>query len=400
MTPIFSAGRDPLSLALINSRNTTLAWLAAFEASRRVAVPVDPAEFDPPAWLAAHVGWFQEYWVARNLRRAQGARGGLAQTRLSSIDDSADQRLDPRLVARPARWSSPAADLAPVRLFLMQTLETTLDLLARAPETDDGLYFFRLALAHEDRVGETLAEHAQAANLPWQAWPEPRPGWPARAHREPMWFGAQRWCLGADEGARFVADAESGREEISVPEFEIDAQAVSWAQYTEFAIDGGYDDAQWWTDQGWQWLQAGGRRAPRYVEQMRHGVLARRGGQVRQLPLQQPAMHVSFHEAQAWCRWAGRRLPTEVEWEIAARTGGAPRGWVWGDVWEWTAGRARLLDGAKPGPAYWPESLDACARVLRGASGLTSPRLRDPQARRFELPEGDARFVGFRSCSA
>jgi gamma-glutamyl hercynylcysteine S-oxide synthase len=101
---------------------------------------------------------------------------------------------------------------------------------------------------------------------------------------------------------------------VALPEFEIDAQAVSWTRYAEFVADGGYDEAQWWSAEGWAWVQAEGRRAPRWVEQMRQGVLVHRHGQLQRAGSAQAAVHVSRHEAQAWCRWAGRRLPTEAEW--------------------------------------------------------------------------------------
>jgi gamma-glutamyl hercynylcysteine S-oxide synthase len=401
--------RDELSLALIESRNVTLAWLAAFEAAHRLAPAAGREHFDPPAWSAANVGWFQEYWIARNLRRGRGAMPGSGgvQTRLSSIDGEADRRLDPRQSSRSQRWLLPQADVAAVRLYLMQTLETTLDLLARAGDTDGdsddtALYVFHLALAYEDEAGERMAAQAQSAELPAGAGPGPRPIWPTRSPRDPLWFASQRWCLGAGGRRGFVRDADSGREEIAVPEFEIDAQPVNWAQYSEFVLDGGYDDSQWWTEPGWAWVQAGERRAPRYVEQIRGGLRVRRGGGTVQLPPLQALMHVSHCEAQAWCAWAGRRLPTEVEWDLAAIAGGAPRGFVFGDVREWTAGRARLLDGARPGPAFDPLELgtdDAPHRVQRGWSRWTPARLQDPGHRHFAAPDDDTGFSGFRSCA-
>jgi formylglycine-generating enzyme required for sulfatase activity len=110
-------------------------------------------------------------------------------------------------------------------------------------------------------------------------------------------------------------------------------------------------------------------------------------------------VHITRHEAQAWCNWAGRRLPAEPEWDIAARTG-ASRGWVWGDVFEWVAGSARAWPGAPP-PA--PGTLDppppgGCG-VLRGASFATRPRWHHPQARRFVSPDSDTIFSGFRSAA-
>jgi iron(II)-dependent oxidoreductase len=113
--------------------------------------------------------------------------------------------------------------------------------------------------------------------------------------------------------------------------------------------------------------------------------------------------HVSWYEADAWCRWARRRLPTEVEWEIAA-SGGGSRGLVWGDVHEWVAGRARRWSAdaptwAPPSVCDVPQALMHAQRVMRGASVLTVPRLKHPKARWFASPEHDTAFVGFRSCA-
>jgi formylglycine-generating enzyme required for sulfatase activity len=112
-------------------------------------------------------------------------------------------------------------------------------------------------------------------------------------------------------------------------------------------------------------------------------------------------MHVSRFEAEAWCRWAGRRLPTEPEWERAAATA-ASRGFVWGEVFEWVAGSARAWPGHAPTPAALDPVEAAVARrdgVLRGAAWCQAPRTRHPKARRFMAPGADSAFVGFRSCA-
>ncbi len=113
----------------------------------------------------------------------------------------------------------------------------------------------------------------------------------------------------------------------------------------------------------------------------------------------QPVVHVNAHEAEAWCRWAGRRLPSEVEWEVAAHQG-ASRGFRWGEVWEWTASSFRPYPGFEAHP--WRDYSQPCFdthRVLRGASVATPRRLRDPKFRHFALPARDELFSGFRSCA-
>ena len=392
------AGKGLLSLALMDARNHTLRWFGVFEEAQRAsgqAVAATP-ELDPPLWTLGHVGWFQERWIARNVQRQRGEAADASGPRLASIEPRADDVFDPRCHGRAERWAVALPDATGLRGYLAETLEATLDLLAGAGDSDAALYFYRLALLHEDRLCEALAACAQALQLnaaaaPWQ----PRS---ALAPRDPIGFGAQRFMLGSAPGG-LVPPGERWAHEVQLPEFEIDAQALSWARYAEFAADGGYDDAQWWTGEGWDWVRAQGRRAPRYVEQLRHGVLLQRLGQMQRVGAAQAAVHVSRHEAQAWCRWAGRRLPTEPEWELAATTGAA-RGFVWGEVFEWVGGSARAWPG---GPAQLPgfapaPPLGSCG-VLRGASWMSRARCKHPRARRFVPPQHDAAFCGFRSCA-
>ena len=389
------AGRDVLSLALMDARNRSLRWCAAFEAA--AGLP-SSAEFDPPLWLIGHLAWFQEAWIARNVQRQRGVRCDPRGTRLASIDPRADDRCDPAATSRQARWASPPPDAQTLRDYLAATMEVTLELLESAADSDDALYFYRLALFHEDRCTEALAEIAQATGVapPAGLLREAAAG----AAREPLLFPATHWALGAaSDGGGFVFDNEKWAHQVALPEFEIDAQPVSWAQYTEFTEDGGYDDARWWSADGWPWLQREGRRVPRHVEQMRAGVLQRRFGAVQRVPLAQPVSHVAWYEADAWCRWAGRRLPVEAEWDLAAHSG-APRGFRWGGVREWTAGSLRAWPGFTPDPwSVIPPSVFGAHKAVRGASWATPARLRDPALRSALPPQHDLAFTGFRSCA-
>jgi iron(II)-dependent oxidoreductase len=383
-----------LQLALMDARNRTLGWLSAFD-GLQFSSAFDG--FDPPWWLAGHAGWMQEWWVARNLQRGRGEASDPAATRLPSVLTQADALFDPARTSRHKRWLVNAPADSVLRQYLADTLDTTLDLLDKAGTDDAALHVYRQALRHEDRLGERLAVLVQALDLAperQQALAE-RGLWPAlpgRARREPLVLGGQRFLLGSP-AAGWVPAEERWAHEVQVPEFEIDVQPVCWSQFAEFVDDGGYDDRRWWTPAGWDQLEASGRRAPRYVEQVSGGVLARRGGRLQRLPGAQAVLHVSAHEAEAWCRWAGRRLPSEAEWELAATLAGA-RGFAWGEVAEWVAGSARAYPG---GPA-WPDAADG-TRVQRGASAWGSLRLRHPRARQAVAGARDEGFVGFRSCA-
>ncbi len=405
------AGRELLSVALIDSRNRLLRLLALDESTGALR-------------LAALAGWFQEYWIARHVQRQRGEACDPSAPRLAGVEPAAERWIE----AGQTQTPSPQA----LRAYLQNTLETTLELLASSDESDAGLCFFRLALLHEDRLGEALALDLGAGN------PQARP------QRAALWFPGQRWPLGSPAGG-LVPWSERWAHEAAVPEFEIDAQPVNWSQFVEFADDGGYDRQELWDDEGWSWLQglAGqghARRAPRDVEQMRGGVLVlRRLDVARSIPLGpapapgaaprvtlqraaagQPVLQVSRFEAQAWCTWAGRRLPTEPEWELAACTAES-RGYVWGEVLEWVAGGARAWPGAGVVPPGHTEAglgarLDDLAvvaagggsgpgvpgqrgGVLRGATGACHPRWRHPKARRFARLSDDIGPIGFRSCA-
>ena len=365
------ADRELLSLALIHSRNRTLAWLAALESE------------PDAAWLAGHAGWWQERWIARNVERARGAAADAQRAPLASIEPVAD-----------ACWSQPLAHAAAppplpeIRAYLAETLEVTLDLLGRTDEGDDALHWFRAALFEEDALVLRFAALAQRQRVAVAPLLPERVRRPVRA---PLWFAAQRWALGSVPGG-YVPPAERWAHDEPVPEFEIDAQPVTWQQFAEFVQDGGYDEPQFWSEAGAAWLQAQGRRTPRDVEQLRHGVLLQRFGQLVRAPAGEAASMLAWHEADAWCRWAGRRLPTEVEWELAASQG-ASRGVTWGDVPEWTAGRARAWPG---GPVVADAPL---LRVQRGVVWLEPRRLAHAKARRFVAAEDDEGFAGFRSCA-
>lgn len=396
-----AAGKGALSLALMDARNHTLRWVTAFEKAlggtelRLPTAVQGVAGVNPLRWTIGHLGWFQEFWIARNPQREHGEQCDSTLPRLASVLTDADLFFDPAITSPTERWQLALPELQAVRQYLFDTLETTLELLEGTPDADDALYFYRLALFHEDRHSEALATLAQEVGFD-SGLLSPLT---ALAARPPLYFPATRWQLGMPHGG-FVFDNEKWAHEVVIPAFEIDARPVSWAQYCEFVEDGGYDMASHWCAAGWAWVQEQARRTPRHVDQMRQGVLQRRFGRLDRVPMTHPAVHVSWFEADAWCRWAGRRLPAEVEWEAAAHQG-ATRGFRWGDVWEWTASTFRPYPGFEAGPVRdFSVPAFGSHKVLRGASFATRGRLRSAKVRNFELPGYDQGFVGFRSCEA
>jgi gamma-glutamyl hercynylcysteine S-oxide synthase len=401
--PIRSAGKDLLSLALMDARNHTLHQMGQLEANLKTLRGPDAfagASLPEPQWLLGYLGWFQEWWIGRNTQRDLGERCPAQPTRLASIEPRADAWYNPALSTAAQRRAQAVPDMQTVKSYLLETLEATLELLEKTQEHDDNLYFYRLALAREDQIAEQLAVLAQARGLRMQL-----PASPLYAARQPLCMPATQWQLGAPAGG-FAWDNERAVHTVQVPECEIDAQPVSWAQYVEFIDDGGYDDSAHWSIAGWQWLQecaAGeGRRGPRFVDQIgvaSGAVLLTRFGTAQRAAGAASATHMTWYEADAYARWAGRRLATEVEWEIAANKAHG-MGFRWGDVWEWTANTFRPYPGFVPGPwaSYSGKNFERC-KVLRGGSFATRARMKQPSFRGFALPQSDGGFWGFRTCA-
>ncbi len=204
--------------------------------------------------------------------------------------------------------------------------------------------------------------------------------------------------LGAPRSPGFVFDNEKWAHPVYVPAFVMDSTLVSNTQYVEFIADGGYEKSQFWTASGRAWLMQQACSAPRdWLRDGRHW-RCERFGLLMTLNPGEPVRHVNLFEAQAYCAWAGRRLPTESEWEFAALTGHPALRWC--DLWEWNCSPFEPFPGFVA-DAYREYSAPSFAthQTLRGASFATPSRARSPKFRNFFLPERSDMFVGFRTCA-
>ena len=393
------ASGDLLAAALQGSRRDTQAAFDRALAATAGQVPQRP-ELNPPLWELGHIGWFQAWWLGRNPARAQGWRADPDVARPPSADDAL---YDSSRVPHARRWQLPMPDAAATRRALAAQLDQTLTLLRGAHADDAALYFFRLALLHEDMHHEAALYTAQS--LGWTVEDSRWQPQPLAEANPALKIGASTLRLG-DPGAGFAFDNEWGPHTLSLRPYEIDSQVQRWADYLPFVEAGGYQNARWWSGEGNAWLaqQSAAQTPlpplPRYLRRAGDGGWQQqRGGRWLSLDPALPACHLSCFEAQAWCAWAGRRLPTEAEWQHAAC--GHADNFDWGAVWEWTASPFLPYPGFVAHPyrdysAPWFGS----RRVLRGASFGTQPRLHHPHYRNFFTPERSDIFAGFRSCRA
>jgi iron(II)-dependent oxidoreductase len=355
--PLLSLEKD-----LVASRERLARITAAFAGERQLGPKL--AIVNPPQWEIGHLGWFQERWCLRV--RPDGSLK-------KSLLEGADELYDSSTVAHDTRWDLPLPSLEATRKYLANVLERVRERLHREPDNEALRYFVRLATFHEDMHGEAFHYTCQTLG-----YPDPLGGAElARdSRRGDIEFKGRKFNLGATPAdGEFVFDNEKWAHEVEIKPFRISASPVSNAQYREY-VEGGGKPPRYWKKVGGTWME-------------------RRFDQLQPLQSEEPVRHVDWNEAQAYCRWAKRRLPTEAEWECAV----ASKEFGWGAVWEWTSSDFAPYPGFVIDPyKEYSEPWFGTHKVLRGASFTTPRRMLRRTFRNFYMADRGDVFCGFRTC--
>jgi len=389
----------------------------------------------PIVWDLGHIAHFEEVWLLENIESANAGSEGLRGI------------YNPFEHPRATRDALPLPSLEECHAYMGSVRRAVLDRLACLDlEADTELlrdgFVFRMVLQHEYQHNETILQTLQLKR--GRAYPAPRSSVapdPADGAPEPgtmVRFPGGEVELGTDDRSA-AYDNERPLHRTTLAPFLMDAHPVTNGEYLAFVEDGGYATREAWSEAGWAWLEEAAVDAPKHWTRRGDGWSTRTMDRERPLDPRRPVCHVGYWEAEAYARWAGKRLPTEAEWEAAASWDperGAKRLYPWGneppdprrcnldqllfdttpvgaypegvspigcwgmvgDVWEWTSTDFHGYPGYRtfPYPEYSEVFFGDEYKVLRGGSWATRHGAIRATFRNWDYPVRRQIFAGFR----
>jgi ergothioneine biosynthesis protein EgtB len=420
--------------SLREARSRTLALVEDLDDEQMIGPRLDIV--NPLRWEIGHVAWFQEYWLLRHL---------LGRSPTLSPGDSL---FDSAKVAHDTRWDLPLLSKAATLSYAGKILDHVLDeyQYVQDASSKDAAYFLSLVLFHEDMHAEAIAYTRQTLGYPAPNFTEPIGDSPINAGERlgDAFIPGGAFLLGNANDQPFVFDNEQNAHEVHVEPFSISRTAVTNSEFAAFVDEQGYERRELWSEAGWKWRESNSAKHPLYWKIDGGKWWRRTFDQMVPLEDSLPVVHVNWYEADAFCRWAQRRLPTEAEWEMAAAAEPATednahkRTFPWGNeppnseranldwqntgvvgvrslaqgdsafgcrqmignVWEWTAGDFLPYPGFVAGPyKEYSAPWFGDHKVLRGGCWATRSRLIHNAYRNFYKPDRRDVWAGFRTCA-
>ncbi len=429
-----TAHGQEIAQRLIDTRNRELALILDLSEEQLIGPPNPTVE--PPIWELGHVGWFQDRWILQNIDKREPS------------DPKADLLYHSFNVANDARWHLSYPSLGQTVEYITDILDKVISRLAKREPTVEEVYYYNLVLNHEEMHSETMhhIRHTLSYPAPKFTLDSPRPLIDEGYALEKIAIPGGVYRLGGLPEQVFIFDNEKWAHPVEVAPFLISSTPVTFGQYQAFVNAGGYQERSFWCAEGWGWLENSGQDGPTYWKRGPEGGWRWRWFD-RWRPIEDnlPMVNVNWYEANAYCRWADCRLPSEAEWELAASAALLPEGqgidtqkkwYPWGNqhpsesqanlnsrygqivdvrafpegdsafglrqmignVWEWTADTFDAFPGyvIDPYDTYSKPSFGQ-QKVLRGGSWVTRPHVVRNSYRNFYTPDRNNIFAGFRT---
>jgi len=423
---------------LNDARQRTLTLIDGLDCKQLIGEQLSTV--NPLLWEIGHTAYFHELWILRHLDNAD------------SFLTQADALYDSINIAHDDRWSLPLLSLDETKHYMQQVLQAEIARLQNVTSvTEKDIYLTRYALFHEDMHTEAFTYTRRTLNYSAPQFTNSQLSDTqinAGTLNGDAEIAGGEYYLGAPKDIEFCFDNEKWQHPVQIKPFAIAKAATTYQQFADFVNDGGYTQKKFWSDDGWAWLQKNNITQPNGWKKDSAGHwLIQYFNQWQNMRPHAAVIHINWYEANAWCKWAGRRLPSEAEWELAAS--GTPQNinekltYPWGNTspseqrvnmnslshksigagtidvgalpqsdsafgcrqmlgntWEWVA------DTFNPYPGFTPDMYEDYSqplfgqtKVLRGGGWATPSRMIRNTWRTYYGPDRNDVFAGFRSCA-